>query len=422
MYLFGFPGPETPGMPVLFTALHSTGLFHPKSGIEPHHIVGAICRIWIVNFCFITGATSIGPEVQCMLTGALFASLFSSYFGQNKYPRTSRILLLCGMASGLACFFSLPTSSILFALEIPSRGLAFMEGLPAILAASVTACYVNAAVQQVQWGGQLDLGDLSVPATNINLLLGVVCGVLGYIPARSFLFLVDFGKHYLAKFNLTMARPYHWIGSIVVFAIITGFLSAINPYSMFYSETELKTIVTLGEQPLPHYSHVLYGISQFGSSDPIKLKAWELLVTSIIKTFNVAVCALYFPGGVIWPLYYAGMSLGAAWATWLNCSANTVLLYMLATGVAAEVSALKNPLGAAVVMVMQVSSSSQNPAPISAALETCAIAGFISWFLTYNNPYFPPNMQRPRQPDDSFFDFMAVRQKDPQQGDTAVAP
>jgi H+/Cl- antiporter ClcA len=410
MYLFQFPGPETPGMPVLINAVHTTGIFHPKSGADASLIIGAILRIWVVNFFFITGATSIGPEVQCMLTGALFSSWFSSYFGQSKYARTSRVLLLCGMASGLACFFSLPTSSVIFALEIPTRGLAYVEGISAVLAASVTACLVNASVQGAEWGGQLNLGDISVPATNVNLLLGLVCGILGFLPGRCFLFAVHYGKEYLTKFNLTAARPYHWIGSIAVFAALTGALSAIDPYSMFYAETEIATIVTLGQQPLPHYSRVLYGLSQIGGPDPTYLSSWELFVTGVIKTFNTAVCACYFPGGVIWPLYYAGMCIGAAWGSWFKCSPHTVLLYMLATGVATEVAALKNPLGAAVVMVMQISSS-QTPAPISSAVEACAIAGFISWFLTYHVPYFPPSLQKPRQEGD-FFDFMEIRKKE----------
>ncbi len=411
IYTLAVPGPEAPGMPVLIAAVHDKGFLIPKSGPKACNVALAMLKIWIVNFVFITGATSIGPEIQCMLTGALFASWVSHFFGQNEYLHTSRVLCLCGMASGLACFFSLPTSSVLFAIEIPTRGIAFIEGLPAILAAAITGCLVNAAAQGLQWGAQLNIPDVTIPATNVNILLGVVCGVLGFLVARTFLFLVSTGKKLLSDFEISTATPLKWLFSILIFAVITGILSMIDPYSMFYSETELATIVTLGASPLPHYSSTLYGLTQVGSASPTTLTSWELLVTGLIKIFNVSVCACYFPGGVIWPLFYGGMCVGGAWATWIKSSPDTVLLYMLATGAATESPALKNPLGAALVVVMSVASGFKAIA-ISSAIETCVVASFISWFLSYNVPYFPPQIQKPRDTTGMFMPFMERRSAD----------
>ena len=34
-------------------------------------------------------------------------------------------------------------------------------------------------------------------------------------------------------------------------------------------------------------------------------------MTGVLKLFNVFICALLWPGGVIWPLVYAGMGIGA---------------------------------------------------------------------------------------------------------------
>lgn len=412
MIFFDFPGPNTPGLPVLLGAIHTKGTLCPKQGLGSWNMPLTIARIWIVNFFFITGATSIGPEAQCMLTGALFASWFAERAGQDQFVRSSRILVQCGMASGLACFFSLPTSSVIFALELPNKGLGYVEGMAAVLAAASTGVVVNAAVQGMQWGGGTlavsGEASLMVPTRNTHILIGVVCGIIGLFFAKLWLHAVALAKSYMKKLHIEMnTNKWMWLASILVLAAVTGVVSAVNPYTMFYSETEIGTIFTMGQQPLPHYSPVLYGISQFGSATPVELKSWELLVTGLLKLFNIVVCACYFPGGVIWPLYYAGMCIGGAFATWLKMSPDLVFLYMLATGVAVEAPVLKNPLGAALVMMMQVATS-KPPVAMASALEACVIAGLISWGFTYNLPYFPPDKQKARSLNEDMFDFMGA--------------
>ena len=68
---------------------------------------------------------------------------------------------------------------------------------------------------------------------------------------------------------------------------------------------------------------------------------------------------------------------------------------------------LKNPLGAALVMMMQVATS-KPPVAMASALEACVIAGLISWGFTYNLPYFPPDKQKARSLNEDMFDFMGA--------------
>lgn len=78
-------------------------------------------------------------------------------------------------------------------------------------------------------------------------------------------------------------------------------------------------------------------------------------------------------------------------------SHRTIVLFMMATGAAAEASCLKNPLGAALVMMAQLSSNSGG-GNVEASLPTIVVASFIAWGLTYRQMYFPAIHQHERAP------------------------
>lgn len=44
------------------------------------------------------------------------------------------------------------------------------------------------------------------------------------------------------------------------------------------------------------------------------LGGWALFITGMLKMFNCGVCATLWPGGIIWPMYSAGMLVGGAFA------------------------------------------------------------------------------------------------------------
>ena len=58
--IFGkHPGPKAPGMPVLVGAVHKPGYFDKITSFR--RLSSGLSRVWLPNFLYITGGSSIGP-------------------------------------------------------------------------------------------------------------------------------------------------------------------------------------------------------------------------------------------------------------------------------------------------------------------------------------------------------------------------
>lgn len=117
---------------------------------------------------------SVGMEATLVMTGSSLGSNLARLF-QLKF--SSRVLLLgCGAASALSCFFHAPVAGVVFALEVLMLDLT-MSSLVPLLLASV----IGAVMSKVFLGENIILDFSGHPTFDVDrlpfyLLLGIICG------------------------------------------------------------------------------------------------------------------------------------------------------------------------------------------------------------------------------------------------------
>ena len=125
-----------------------------------------------------------------------------------------------------------------------------------------------------------------------------------------------------------------------------GALGVVSPSSLFWSENELQWAISLGNTSLP-YAHpgLLFSSEQ-------SLLPWQLLVASLIKLLAIAITvSAGFPGGIIFPLFFAGSLSGAALALVTGASPTVGAVCFMA---ALMGSVLRTPWSGVLIVLLTV--------------------------------------------------------------------
>jgi CIC family chloride channel protein len=166
----------------------------------------------ISSLLTIASGGSIGREGAMVQLAAMLGSRLG-LITQTPTPRL-RLMVACGGAAGIAAAYNAPISGALFVSEIV-LGSTAMESFGPLVVASVTA---NATIHRFLGYGPV----FTVPhlhfASNLELGLYIVLGVLAGHLAPPFLALVDFAK---ARFG-SLKLPLYWqlgLGGLMVGAL-----------------------------------------------------------------------------------------------------------------------------------------------------------------------------------------------------------
>ncbi|MFX1282360.1 MAG: chloride channel protein [Promethearchaeota archaeon] len=242
---------------------------------------------------------SAGREGPISQIGAGFASLVGQKL--NLPPKELRILVISGVAAGIAATFNAPIGGSLFALEVlTGEGGAIGLLIPIIIAAVVGVIT-----------GQLLLGTnpafIGFPTLEYHepyliplfVILGLICGIGSALWIKFFYKAEDIFEYIFKKLNIPdILQP--------VFGGIFVGLTLVLTY--FIVGDQWETFTTMGHTYLPIDSVFLGSLLQ-GS---VLLVLFILTSLFVLKTLNTAfTIGTGGSGGVFAPTLFLGVMLGA---------------------------------------------------------------------------------------------------------------
>jgi len=338
----------------------------------------------ITSLVSITGGASAGPEASVLVMMAAVTSLIGYHMMGRLSVADRRILTICGMSAGLAGFFGLPLGGAIFVLETPHRmGLQYYEALSPAILSSLVSVIVNKQITGVELGGKFDYPSLG-PIKGLTLLIAVALGVLGAIIAILFTYMVHGAKDLRAKLKLDKSP----ILLGIIGGILLGICGTFVPSSLFWGEEELQSALDRAATKLPNVIHPGFG----GTKIPLDMKAYALMF--IVKLFTITITlGANFPGGVIYPLFFVGASLG--WLVSLLLGVEPLVCIMCLMG-SIEASITRTPWATSIVIV-QIQKRFSEPTHFIAIVPVAIVAIYTSLFITRRFKLYAADVQHSRK-------------------------
>lgn len=384
---------------------------HGKAFIPVDHVL-PIC---VASFCSILAAGSYGPEAPLVaICGALGGFVSRRIFGE-RHRNVVRKHTLMGMAGALSAFFGAPLGGSLFALEINSRfGVEYFEHM----SESVRFRFLNVCVflkncpyrfhtvdthrlcfrapctlflefAQI-FCGELTLvvfraasrlsiapiwgiGDLLPESPPYDVMVGLSLGLVGAGLAYIFAFfhtyvMAGFGR--LGLLDNSMAVYRALLGGVGFIAI-----GVIIPQTLFWSEHEVPVQANgLPASELPHVwpTSGLFGFESGSASKSLLVGFAKLAAISFTVAGGLR-------GGFIFPLMFAGVSVGRAISLWTGLP---LPLSTLCVAAGTNVAITRAALGTSLVLVFLSGHLVTFPAILMASLTSLFATGYLKFLKT----------------------------------------
>ena len=163
----------------------------------------------------IASGGSIGREGSMVQLAAMFGSRLG-LLARAPVPRL-RVMVACGVAAGIAAAYNAPISGALFASEIVLGSTSMESFGPLVIASVISSSTIR---RFLGYGSVFDVPHV-VFASNWELILYVLLGILLGHLAPPFLALIDFAKSQFVRLKL----PLYWqlgLGGLLVGCISAG--------------------------------------------------------------------------------------------------------------------------------------------------------------------------------------------------------
>eukprot|EP01125_Pyxidicula_operculata_P014212 TRINITY_DN4731_c0_g1_i1.p1 TRINITY_DN4731_c0_g1~~TRINITY_DN4731_c0_g1_i1.p1 ORF type:complete len:549 (+),score=54.98 TRINITY_DN4731_c0_g1_i1:49-1695(+) len=325
---------EKPGsIATAIDTLHDYGTINPKY----------IVPMFVVSLISITSGASAGPEASMIIILGGLGSFIAKRLTKD-IPRR-RILTLSAMSGGLGGFFGLPLGSTFFCLEIPHRtGIQYFEALSPSIVSSLASTLVQKCIMSEDFGPRLVfpvVEELPVSMFGWAMLMGVV----GAFVAVIFIYWMKLIRR--AKMKLKL-NP---IINATLCGAVFGTIGVLMPSTMFWSENELQYIIDYGKTPLPYAKYPgVFGPFFDGAS---YYAALILASISLAKLFAISITlAGDFPGGIIFPLFFAGATLSQSISTGFQLQGTGLdVIFLICLMGSIEASITRTPFGTGIILL-----------------------------------------------------------------------
>eukprot|EP00127_Corallochytrium_limacisporum_P007476 Clim_evm21s252 gene=Clim_evmTU21s252 len=398
LVFLGFPG----DLPNVVKNVNSAG-YVPQRQILP---------MLSVSLFSIAAGGSLGPEAPLVVICSSVASSPLLYLwaeDKDPEPRLLRLYTLVGAAAGLAAFFGVPLGGALFAFEVCHRmGLQNYEPLPYAMVAGLCCLVVFRACLDLGFGSIWIFDSLELtPVSPLDVVIGGAVGVLGVLAFHCFrIFSLGTHRAYIALglgvFEEHGRTSFQHVYSAVLGAALIGIIGAMNPFTLFWGEIEIGTIVDYAPgkdvKPLPHVAPHTVVAPFFNSyedmSDFYLGNPFGLCATGLLKLAAIAVTVHSgFRGGFIFPLFLSGITIGLGFhkllLTWIMPTAMpSAALFGLCVAAALNVAVTRTPLATSLIL----SALTQAGGPL---LVPMMAASYVSLFMTIQYPFI--RVQKDRQ-------------------------
>ncbi|CAM9861958.1 unnamed protein product [Phaeothamnion confervicola] len=294
----GFPG----DLPNVIHCVHGTGVVPMRQTLPM--VASSLCSI-------IAGG-SLGPEAPLVAISASCCGWVSMQLFRHA-PLTARKFTLMGASAGLSAFFGVPLGGALFALEAcHTMGAQYYQVSVYCVGAGVLCLAIFRTLCGNDPFGAIWHFPAVPPAVAAHVIQGALLGAVAAAAGLLFAALhrglgarikrAGLGDFERGERPLLLAG----LGAAAVAA-----LGVLVPPSMFWSEMEMEALAVLGS-PLPHI-WPLGGVWR-PAPEPLEWDSGPMfLLVGLVKLLAISVTVhAGFRGGFIFPLFFAGASLGRA--------------------------------------------------------------------------------------------------------------
>lgn len=345
----------------------------------------------ILSLLTSTFGFSVGPEAPMVCAGALVGSAYSRWRRGDSEHGT--VLSYSGAAGALTAFMGIPVAGSIFALELTNRSAGFGplgdKALPCSIAASCAGWFwlrtlfePNKAI-----GGHFHYPSLGGPVHGFSAAaITLTAGVGGAVIGRAFVELVNRLKQVCwsewpllqgpVKNKEYQGYRYRPVLVKTLIGLVVGLLSSRFPQTLFWGEGSLQCMIDGQSTPFGATHHglskLLTSTAFVDPSIPFQ-KASEAFSLGAVKLLSIALaCAGKFPGGIIFPLFFASAPLAHALALATGKTRSTSLLVMSLMA-STQASVTKTPLATALILSLSASPFAE----LSVLWPVCLISSYL---------------------------------------------
>jgi chloride channel protein, CIC family len=315
----------------------------------------------IVSSVTIGSGGSAGREGPIAQIGSTIGSFLGEAF--KLEPQDVKLLVVSGLAAGIAGTFNAPLGGAVFGLEVLFRGIGLFNAMPVILASVIGATTAALYLGQTPAFNAVGLTSWAPSELPLYIVLGLVFGVISVLWVKVFYGVED-------VFDRMKAPPRY---KPALGGIATGFLIMLFPtYGIAGVGYEGVNAALLGE-----FSLILL----------LVLGAVKLIATS----FTIGSGA---SGGIFAPSLYMGSMFGGAMGLLFNWAFPSVVhqpfTYALAGMAALFAGAAQAPINV-IIMIPEMSRDFALIPPIMASSVT---SFFVAWLFLRGSSIYTIKLQR----------------------------
>ena len=318
--------------------------------------------------------------------GALIGSSLSRrWYGPSK--KNQEVLSYAGAAGALTAFMGIPIAGSIFALELTcsNAGVSKASGY----ALSPTMISSIAALTLIRFflvpsnpvGGHFSYGAVGTLSGRQMIMTAVASGVGGAFLGTLFHSLVAVMKKIAWTSKKTTDKP--WKRQIAVktlIGLIVGIISTNYPQTLFWGEGSLQTVIDGHQTAFSATKHglidALTSAARVNPSIPFSNAASAAQVGTA-KLISIALaCAGKFPGGIIFPLFFAAAPFAHACSSFV--AGNLMPVAVISLMAATQASVTRTPLATALILSLSASSTTE----LSVMLPACVVASYLGVFVS----------------------------------------
>ena len=315
---------------------------------------------------------SLGPEAPMVCAGVLVGNTLAKKWNQNP-----TILSYAGAAGTLTASMGIPIAGSIFALEMTRSStnmVSSSKALPSSIAASIAALFLLRGVLTpgAMMGGHFDYGIMGAITGREAMGVALLGSVMGATVGTLFHKTVVVLKRILWGTKGTYSRRRKILTKAGV-GLLVGLLSTQFPQTMFWGEGSLQTVID-GQQTA--FSATKHGLStamtRLALVDPsIPWSAMGAAKVGLAKFVAIALASAgKFPGGIIFPLFFASAPFAHVVAPLIAPSMLPILV--ICTMAATQASATRTPLATALILSLMATPSTE----LSVMLPACLVASY----------------------------------------------
>ena len=379
-------------------------------------LLPALPNLLILSLVTSTFGFSVGPEAPMVCAGGLIGLSMGRKWhnsdggSDDTTSKKKEILVYAGAAGALTAFMGIPLAGPIFALELTrasanlSRSAGDSLG-PAVAASAAALFLIRGAFKggsplggHFMYHASDAIGALSGRAAMATSLL---CGLGGAVLGTCFHTLVHALKDIFwapSSANKVETRGKTSLINREVLVktsigVAVGVLSMLYPQSTFWGEGSLQCVIDGHKTPFAATKHglssALTGSALVDPSSPFQ-SASAAAQVGIVKLLSIALaCAGKFPGGIIFPLFFASAPIAHSALMVLaphlptSIAPTAVMCLMAAT----QSSVTRTPLATIFMLALSASSTTALSTMLPSVILSSYIGVWASRFLSKDS-YF----------------------------------